>query len=314
MMSHEKFTRRLKEQIKEQMEYLVDLSTEGRESYDSTAWFFEDGFCYGINKKIHTICLYPNYGKARFEKVSPVINVDILYDIYQCKIGIERIAMNVAADILYHICGGSKEEKPWTISDDCDPGLDEVYYALVNPKTNKELLERVPHMPFLNLEVVFYFIKGDEEGPSSTVAYDQEMLERSGHSIDELMKAACENTIRDFEVYGEGDGETAMLMDSSAPLSSFLLTYNDLMDEIAGEFDDNLFIMAESCNSVLFSAEKHSDYLSLACLTRKYFSKLEKDQRLSADLYYYDRESRSLSICDFSFVEGRTDVLSKIAG
>lgn len=314
MMSYMKFAGKLKKQIKEQMERLVELSTEGRQSYDSTGWFFEDGMRYSINKKIHTICLYPNYGKERFEKISPVINVDMLYDLYQCKISMERITMNVAVSILQHICDGPKEEWPWIISDCSDPGLDEIYYALVNPETNAELLECVPHVPFLNLEVVFYFMKGDDEELNSTVMYDLQMLERSGHSLDELMKAACENTIRDFEVYGEGDEEISMLMDSSAPVASYLLTYDGLMDDIAGDFDDNMFVMAFGCNSVLFSAEKHSDYLSLACMARKYFHKLEKDQRLSPELYYYDRETRSLSICDFSFVEGRKDVLSKVAG
>ena len=71
-----------------------------------------------------------------------------------------------------------------------------IVYKLIGHGSNAELLSKIPHIPMLDMEIVFFFlIEGAIEGNAS-VLITNEHAERWGTDTDELMKLAGLNTPR----------------------------------------------------------------------------------------------------------------------
>lgn len=71
-----------------------------------------------------------------------------------------------------------------------------VVYKLIHYEKNKELLKEIPHLPFLDLAVVFYCLLTDTPVGHATVLIHNSHLELWGKNTSWLYKAARENTER----------------------------------------------------------------------------------------------------------------------
>lgn len=71
-----------------------------------------------------------------------------------------------------------------------------VVYKLIHYEKNRELLKEIPHLPFLDLAVVFYCLLTDTPWDHATVLIINSHLELWGKNTSWLYKAARENTER----------------------------------------------------------------------------------------------------------------------
>ena len=71
---------------------------------------------------------------------------------------------------------------------------DNILFKLINTEYNQELLMQVPHIPYLDLSIVFYiYVSESEQGIMATLVHN-EHIESWNVTVDELYEAARKNT------------------------------------------------------------------------------------------------------------------------
>ncbi len=72
---------------------------------------------------------------------------------------------------------------------------DNIAFKLIGKEKNEDLLKEIPAVPFLDLEIVFFYIASqDEEKGLGTVLITNSLMENWGITVDELYRDAMKNT------------------------------------------------------------------------------------------------------------------------
>lgn len=80
------------------------------------------------------------------------------------------------------------------------PKEKEILYQLINYDNNKALLERVPHIRYLDMAIIFYYWKDFGERSLGAGIVSREQMQEWGYTLEELEKTAACNTPRLFPV------------------------------------------------------------------------------------------------------------------
>ena len=193
-------------------------------------------------------------------------------------------------------------------------------YKLISAERNKELLENVPHVPFLDLAIVFYFSFEKKGMPDGTILIRNKHMEMWGIDTERLLKDARENAPRSMpgvcndmysvleriypgkaeEIFGDGDTEIPLFVLSNSKMINGAATmlYPDFLRDISDKLDSNLYIIPSSVHEVLVLSEKlGDDKKSLQEMIRMVNeTHLEPQDILSDSLYFYDRNDEKISI------------------
>ena len=106
------------------------------------------------------------------------------------------------ADIIRHIkevleAGRLEESFDITLFTDFKKAKDRIVYKLVNVSRNRETLEEVPYVPYLDMAVVFYYLLEDSEAEGyATILIRNTHLKYWGISAEELYEIARGNTVK----------------------------------------------------------------------------------------------------------------------
>lgn len=210
-----------------------------------------------------------------------------------------------------------------------------VFYRLVSYEKNKKLLEKTPHIKYLDLAITFYcLVRNDEDGIGTIRINDDHMLLWQS-SIQELYELSVQNTSRLFpakirsmdeviydmlkqDLEGSGDDKA-----SEEILSSFLteckakdqqrmyvltnekgingatcLMYYDILKDFSGKLGTDLFILPSSIHEViLVPYDKSITRESLSDMVIEVnLTQVAEDEVLSDRVYFYSRENNSITM------------------
>ena len=134
-----------------------------------------------ISPTIYLNSYYEEYIKGRATLVNVVNDV---MDTYR------RNKVNQSVDMRYFLNYESVKER--------------VIYKLVNTEKNKELLEDVPHIEFLDLSIIFQCLVAQEDLGRASILIHNVHLKLWEVSVDTLYQAAKENTqrLQEYEIKG----------------------------------------------------------------------------------------------------------------
>lgn len=193
-----------------------------------------------------------------------------------------------------------------------------VVYKLVNYEKNKKLLERIPHVPFLNLAVVFYCLLTDTPAGNATVLIHNSHMEYWKITCCELYQDAKENTPRllPAEVksmaqvlteLSEGlnspeEDELPMyvLTNSKKALGAASILYEGILMHCAKWLNSSYYILPSSIHEVILIPEKAvPDERELSVMVREINrTQVLKTEVLSDQIYFYSFESGQISIIE----------------
>ena len=71
-----------------------------------------------------------------------------------------------------------------------------VVYKLVNAALNREQLKEIPHLPFIDMAIVFYYLLGEDEMGNATILICNSHIDRWNVTAEELYACAHSNTRR----------------------------------------------------------------------------------------------------------------------
>lgn len=205
---------------------------------------------------------------------------------------------------------------------------DRICYRLIHAERNGELLEKIPHIPFLDLAICFYYAyEGKELGTGTIMIYNTH-VSLWQTSVTELMRLAQSNTPRLFpwecspmaEVVRElmknqeetsgnlllaeaeqhffGDVPMQILSNKQRVYGAAGILYPGILEKLAGKAQANLFILPSSVHEVILLPDSgKEDARELERMVWEVNrTQLEPEEVLSDNLYYFDRLEKNVRI------------------
>ncbi|MBO4396382.1 MAG: hypothetical protein J5819_08565 [Eubacterium sp.] len=212
------------------------------------------------------------------DRVSPIVYIDRFYDGYSQK---KRTIDETVDDILELMQHMEGERNALTdISLDFDECRDRIVFRLVSASKNKEYLEHIPHIPFMDLAIVFILILEDDEEEMKTIRVNDALMEEWDVTTADLMSYAKSNTPRlyppqfqtldslmteylGFSPCGNSDenDEDFLYLLSNERLSygATSILYEDTIESVSELMDGDFYIIPSSIHEVLLLPEKYVD-------------------------------------------------------
>lgn len=194
-----------------------------------------------------------------------------------------------------------------------------ICFRLMNYERNKELLETMPHMRWLDLAIVLYIPVAAHDGKGLYLAVDDALIEKWGIADTEaLFVEAYANTpkifpgsIRDMEdVFKqdydnapetgyEDNGERMYIATNTEKFyGAAVVLYDGLLESFAREIGRSLCILPTSISEMTLVADvEEANPVELrAVLKNVNFETTEEKDFLSNNVYYFDRGTGNISI------------------
>lgn len=145
------------------------------------------------------------------------------------------------------------------VSDQTDPFAydnlkDKIMPKLINTEQNKELLKKIPSIPFLDLSIVFYILWHQNEDSMLTAQIQNNHLFFWNISVESLYKTALENVVKQFpSVFNSlyGDGPLWYLGTEAKMYGAVTMLYPGIMKDCAEKIGGDFLILPSSIHEVL---------------------------------------------------------------
>jgi hypothetical protein len=198
-----------------------------------------------------------------------------------------------------------------------------VVFSLVNYGMNKEQLESMPYVPYLDLAILFYVLLDRTENGERTAVITNKELAAWGTTKEELLRLARQNTPRlymaevnslndvmksfvkdkkskDFfdEFIGEEELPLYVLSNRHNVKGAAVILYDGLLKEMSKVLGHDLLILPSSVHEVLVMAyDKTMDFLSIRDMV-EHINEVEVPvcDVLSNQIYRYNREKDQVSL------------------
>lgn len=197
---------------------------------------------------------------------------------------------------------------------DYENAKEHICMKLIHYEKNRELLKEVPHVRFLDLAVVFYYLISVMPGEQATILICNNHLPYWNVSTDTLFEAAKINTPRllpyyfddifsvlkdvsDLSEFNENHIHPLYVLTNSEKLfGAATLLYPNLLSSIAQRLNQDFIILPSSLHEVLLLPAEHNDsfeeYASI--IQEVNSSELSPEEILSDHAYYYSRKTDSI--------------------
>ncbi len=266
------------------------------------------------------------------KRISPNIYLNGYYRLYRDGISMERIVERIV--MVYERNG--LESIDLEFFTNYDRVRDRIVYKLINYEQNRELLNDVPHMRYLDMAVVFYYMLSEDTMNNASILIKQEhlklwkvskadvfkaaavntpkLLEPTITSMENVVMSCCEKTIGEYPEKRESAEallEDMKHMEETHPSYMYILTnegnlygascvlYKGVLQDFAKTLHSNLFVIPSSVHEMILiptSVEADPEYL--AQMVREInCDVVQREEILSNHVYYYDRETDEMQLC-----------------
>lgn len=189
-----------------------------------------------------------------------------------------------------------------------------IIYRLVNAKRNQELLEEIPHVPFQDLAIIFYYLVSQDQEGIGCIRISNDLMEQWEASTQTLMEWAGRNTPRLFPaccnpmsqilaqiIYHSSDeiksvqgcplDEPYVLTNRIGIHGATVWLYPQLLEKLASYFGKNVFILPSSIHELLILPDdgrfQQTDLIQMVAQVNE--ECVAPEEILSDSIYYYDR-------------------------
>ncbi len=252
--------------------------------------------------------------------ISPTIYMDVFYEMYKQGMEVDEVAVRILAA---YYRGKPKKEINLDFFKDFEQVKPRLAYRMINAEQNKEFLEEVPHILFLDLAICFYYAFWDEQLGDGMITICNKHMEWWKTTNQELMTLACQNTPNIFpaefvtlkkvveSIYGE---ELDELHSQACPLyvltnkqkiqGAVCLLYEGMLEKLAKELEGSFYILPSSVHEViLFKECGNEDVQALHKMIKEVNeTQLSPEEILSNYPYYYNQKTKKL-ICLKDFLK-----------
>ena len=260
--------------------------------------------------------------KESDSSISPTIYLERYYAGYRDGRSMEEIADEIV-DVYHRGNLGAF----FDVADflDFEKAKKRIVYKLVNYEKNKVLLKQIPHKPFLDMAVVYYYLLENDRLENATILIYNNHLESWNVTLNEIDQLAKENTplllkadlrsitevlyqiIRsrneeDAEKFLELENETEsdpimyVLSNKSKIFGAAAILYDDVLKNFSEKVQKDLYILPSSVHEViLIPKEESMEWEKLQEMVKEVNStQVEDVEILSDSVYCYQRGNDAL--------------------
>ena len=269
-----------------------------------------------VNRKMDGLSLFAKNEKTM---ISPAIYINDMYEKYLRTEDLQA-TLQEAAEAMDKVFR-EVEVPPLDIS----TAKDNIIFQLVNTMQNEDMLKNMPHREFQDLSIIYRWVAGvDKNGIASSII-NNNLAESLGMGEEQLFRAAAENTRRILppavksmdEVIKEmfvADGmppEVADMMIGEIPPERGMwiisnergtngaasMLYENELHKLSVQLGTDLFILPSSIHEVIAVPADDLEPEELAQMVSEInMGQVALGERLSNQVYYYDKELRKLSL------------------
>ena len=248
---------------------------------------------------------------------APVLYLDAFYEKFQDGIPLAAIAEDIVK-LSHH---AAKIHLPDVNSlFDYRQYQKQILYKFVNLKANQELLKDVPHIPYLDLAIVFYVLLDcRNDGSMATMLIRNKHLELWKKDVQALLSDAHQNTRNIFpaelipmsEIVSniplDEDGHTISDLDTELQPELYILTnfvkqqgavcilYEGILNQIWNFLQEDYFIIPSSIHEVMIVRASGTAANNLNQMIQEINElAVSPEERLSDHAYFYTREHQKL--------------------
>lgn len=266
-----------------------------------------------VNRKMDGLSLLAKNEKTM---ISPAIYINDMYEKYLRTEDLQA-TLQEAMDKVFR----EMEVPPLDIS----TAKDNIIFQLVNTMQNEDMLKNLPHREFQDLSIIYRWVAGvDDKGIASSII-NNKLAESLGMGEEQLFKAAAENTrrilppavksmdevIREMFVADGMPPEVADMMIGEIPPERSMwiisnergtngaasMLYENELHKLSVQLGTDLFILPSSIHEVIAVPADDLEPEELAQMVSEInMGQVELGERLSNQVYYYDKELRKLSL------------------
>lgn len=256
--------------------------------------------------------------------VSPNFYLQYYYEEYKKGFSIERLAKEIEKTYYDSLLQTGNIE----IDLSMEYCRNKIIFRLVSGEQNRELLEQVPHILFLDMAIVFYILIRSDDAGIGSIRVSNQLLGDWGIEKEDLFMLARENTMRYFPrricamsfmmekitENQEGDmdfrnleelpeyipEEPYVITNSNGINGAAVLLYPDTLEVLADFLGEDYFLLPSSVHELLAipaSASVGVEELretvhdvNASCVASEEF--------LSENVYHYDCASDVIHICE----------------
>lgn len=254
------------------------------------------------------------------ERICPNLYLDDFYEDYRGCEDLQTVLSDMAEE--YVRADNSSIKIPEI---DMSQMKDRVVMMLVNTEQNREMLAGLPHKEFQDLSVIYRYVVARDRDKMASFKITNEMMEQSGMMPEDLFRYAAENTKKMFPpkistmeevmfgIFGddgipdeledlfEADREPKesmwVITNSSGINGAVSMLYDENLHKLAEKMGTDLYIMPSSVHEVLAVSVEMGEPEKLAEMVQGVnMSAVELEDRLSNNVYHYDKDLRELKL------------------
>lgn len=261
------------------------------------------------------------------ENVSPNFYLQIYYEEYKKGETITSLVQKIK-EIYYEEIEKSKQIDTDMSFGNCK---ERIIFRLVSYERNKRILKNIPHIPFLDMVIIFYvLLRQDEEGIGS-VRITNKLVEQWELDTEAIFLLAKENTMLLFpkkicsmyslmadmlhgtetddleDIFHINDvhnrreeNEPYVITNESGINGAAVILYSDILDEVGLLFGGDYYLLPSSIHEMLaISASttlSKQELRDMVCEVNE--SCVAREEVLSEQIYYYSSTAKTLNICN----------------
>ena len=251
--------------------------------------------------------------------VSPTIYVNYLYEEYLHNSDYNDVLTRAAK--VYADAMEDKEDISVSSLIEDENIKEKIVFQIINTEQNREMLENMPHREFLNLSIIYRMVVDmDVEHGVSSAIITNVLAEKYKLDENELFKLAAENTKRLFppiitpmsDIISRmfaGNMDDTMIDDIPSDEMMYIISnkqgvngavsilFEDVLHNLAEKLDNDLYILPSSIHECILISAKCGDPYELAqMVTQINMSEVRLSERLSNQVYHYDKDLRKISL------------------
>lgn len=248
-------------------------------------------------------------------QLAPTIYLNAYYE--EAEKGLPLSIISEQILLLYETNSDLKEEEALQMSE-FQHARNQIAYKLIHAETNEELLKDLPHIPYLDLAVIFYYIVTENENGQMTALIRNEHLKLWGICEELLIQTAMENTPRLLPVQITSLEQTLSHLEK-VPLypqekspsvhlqvltncrginGAACLLYPGVLKKFADQEQDDLILIPSSIHEILLTGQRQALPIHELNAMIHYINQTEvpPEDRLSDHIYCYSRSQQCLYI------------------
>lgn len=256
--------------------------------------------------------------------ISPTIYLNNYYEAYRD----EKISISFIIEDIISTYNKNKIDKKFDVSSflNFEKIKNKIIYKLINAEKNSELLKDVPHIPYLDLAIVFEVLISEEmeTGENATILIHHNHTKLWNTSLEEIYNIAMKNTpnllqyevknlknlICDMLYTGDSVDEINIQdnVDDIIPMyvlsnknkihGASAILYPNLLADFAKAVNNNLIIIPSSIHECILLPVNNTDEIEHIRMMIKEVNntQLNAEELLSYNPYYFDKETGKLNI------------------